>query len=344
MSAEDQALVLTKRLGKAQRADVLYLSERGPWQRVRTGYRLYELGICDRSSSSYRLTPLGREVARLLSEKSANPGSDDEWMAQYDAWEATRDRMRAEFIEQARARFTRDRIVSVESYGDEVRFTSSLTKATRPGVAYQVTDFEGDEPIGHREYQDLDEALVGLWDVSSPRTKGVPPVPNPSRQRNPLDYAVVVENGIRFETGVPVSFPFIRNTQSSPHFGSRFQQDIEPAGRYLLAREGTFDPPSGWEVDTIFFAKPLVIAFNANHGEPYYDEHSWKAQLHRAYGKKGKRLTEALLRDGYDGIVTVGYDQHGRPVDTKEIVDLRTMRSRNPSDRVRRAGSRIANL
>lgn len=105
---------------------------------------------------------------------------DDAWLVELDAWEATRDRMRGEFVAEAKARFGKDRIVSVESYGDEVRFTSSLTKSARPGVAYQVTDFEGDLPIGHREYDDLEAALEGLWDVSSPRTKGLPPMPNPA--------------------------------------------------------------------------------------------------------------------------------------------------------------------
>lgn len=118
---------------------------------------------------------------------SRNPDELDAWEEQYAAWESERDRMRDGFIEEAQARFIKDHIVSVESYGDEVRFTSSLTKSARPGARYQVTDFEGDEPIGHREYQDLDEALAGLWDVASPQTKRVPPVPNPA----PVDPEIV---------------------------------------------------------------------------------------------------------------------------------------------------------
>lgn len=62
-------------LGKAQRADVVSLSERGGWQPARTGYRLYELGVCERSSTRYRLADLGREIARLIAAANAEVGN-----------------------------------------------------------------------------------------------------------------------------------------------------------------------------------------------------------------------------------------------------------------------------
>ena len=68
-AAEDPSSYLPK-LGPRQREAILYLSERAGWQRLpqgtNVGYRLYELGLCERSSSSYRLTSLGNEVADLL--------------------------------------------------------------------------------------------------------------------------------------------------------------------------------------------------------------------------------------------------------------------------------------
>ena len=99
--------------------------------------------------------------------------------------------------------------------------------------------------------------------------------------------------------------------------GSTYQQDIEPAGRYLLHRtDMESEPAHGWEVGEITFKHPLVLSFNTS-GQIAYDATSWKARLENHYGLVGKALTQALIRDGYDGIVTVlGNETH-------EIVDLK---------------------
>jgi GNAT superfamily N-acetyltransferase len=144
---------------------------------------------------------------------------------------------------------------------------------------------------------------------------------------NPLAYVRVTEEGHRFESGVPVTFPFFRNTERAPHFGGRFQQDIEPAGRYMLLRNKLVtELPKTWMSGTVTFHKPLVLAFNTN-PDGGYDDTSWKAQLTRAYGRTGRALSQAVLRDGYDGIVTVQLDSRGRPMHTKEIVDLSVLRT-----------------
>lgn len=127
--------------------------------------------------------------------------ADDDWETRYEAWEQVRARKQADFIADARATFERKGVVVVESYGNEVRFTSVLTRSARPGVNYQVTDFEDGEPIGHREFEELGAALFELWDVSSPRTKGVPPMPNPRGHRGtqmsglPVEHARAPEGG-----------------------------------------------------------------------------------------------------------------------------------------------------
>jgi len=146
-----------------------------------------------------------------------------------------------------------------------------------------------------------------------------------SRRRNPLQFAKVNENGVRFESGVPVTFDFMRNTERSPYIGSTYQQDIEPAGRYLLHRPPSSVRQSPWEFGTTTFNNPLVLAFNT--GDAVYDERSWKAQLQRAYGKTGKTLSRALLKEGYDGIVTVELSRAGKPLGTSEIVDLRVVKN-----------------
>lgn len=144
-----------------------------------------------------------------------------------------------------------------------------------------------------------------------------------------LTPVAVTEYGVRFDTGVPVTFRFVRNTERAPHFGARFQQDIEPGGRYLLHNPDPGDLPRGWETGTASFESPLVIAFSlagdVGPDEPIYGPTSWKAQIARAFGKGGRALSAALRVAGYDAVVTVSLNRNkrnGRPVDTREIVAL----------------------
>jgi hypothetical protein len=134
--------------------------------------------------------------------------------------------------------------------------------------------------------------------------------------------ASVTFRGAKFETGTPVTFEFLRNNEKAPNFGSKFQQDIEPAGRYVIQKE-VDHVPHGWEAGEITFNKPLVLPFNTG-AFGGYDDKSWKAQLSREYGgKTGKELSQALAADGYDGIVTVSIGPDGKSYDTREIIDLR---------------------
>jgi hypothetical protein len=140
----------------------------------------------------------------------------------------------------------------------------------------------------------------------------------PRRRSQALDlaFATSAEHGVHFETGVPVTFEYIRNTEKSPRFGATFGQDIEPAGRYLLHKELSGDPPRGWQSGTITLRSPLVIPLS---GDPnaIYGPTGWKARLRAATGKTGRALSTDLVRRGYDGIVTV--DERGY---TSEIVVL----------------------
>jgi hypothetical protein len=134
-----------------------------------------------------------------------------------------------------------------------------------------------------------------------------------------LPTAEVTEYGIAFKTGHPVTFHFVRNTESSKKFKipvERFQQNIEPAGRYMIHNPDPGDLPETWEEGDVTFQHPLVLQFNGG-TEFGYNEHSWKAVLYKHYGKTGKSLTQALIKDGYDGIVTV-HDNS-----TREIVQLK---------------------
>lgn len=126
----------------------------------------------------------------------------------------------------------------------------------------------------------------------------------------------VDEAGTHFETGVPVRFRFVRNTEPSPNFGARYGQDIEPTGRYMLHPSLSGAPPRGWQEGQVAFESPLVLTFNATPGEVYGPK-DWKHRLTEASGgRKGRRLSDFLRSLGFDAVVTV------RDGETSEIVDL----------------------
>jgi hypothetical protein len=129
----------------------------------------------------------------------------------------------------------------------------------------------------------------------------------------------VTEDGVRFETGTPVTFTYIKNTEKAPRAlpNDPYLQNIEPAGMYVNHVAFPFDPlPPGWVSGELSFQNPLVLQW----GETgHYDDTNWKARLFSFYGKKGADLTRALLQQGYDGVVTT-YEH-----DTSEIVSLSSL-------------------
>lgn len=133
----------------------------------------------------------------------------------------------------------------------------------------------------------------------------------------PEGLTTVTENGVEFTTGKPVTFEFIRNTEKAPKMkNGEFGTDIEPAGRYLLHNSANVAARGNWITGKVEFKKPLVLALSLD--DDIYGPNGWKARLSQAYGgKKGKALSKALAKDGYDGIVTTVGDN-----ETREIVDL----------------------
>lgn len=125
----------------------------------------------------------------------------------------------------------------------------------------------------------------------------------------------IVEYGKHFATGRPVRFRYVRGTEKAPNYGSRFGQDIEPAGRYLLHNPDPGDLPPRMEAGEVAFENPLVLRLSTDGNT--YGPNGWKARLARAYKAKRKQLTCKLRAVGFDGIVTC--DKYG----TMEIVDLR---------------------
>jgi len=135
--------------------------------------------------------------------------------------------------------------------------------------------------------------------------------------------------GVLFETGTPVTFRAMRNTEPSVYMGARFGQDLEPAGTFMLVDDydSWKDPRAqvgGWVFFEQTFRSPLVIAMVADDDPmaPVYGPTGWKRRLSEAFGgATGMELTKAILAAGHDGIVTVGPARN----DVREVVDLTSL-------------------
>ncbi|MBV5338144.1 MAG: hypothetical protein J0665_01105 [Deltaproteobacteria bacterium] len=124
----------------------------------------------------------------------------------------------------------------------------------------------------------------------------------------------------QFETGKPVTFNFIHNTESAtkifgkPKKDSPHDRGLEPSGRYVTQVE---DPSKLQLSDKMIsgeltFVSPLVV-----------EAKDWKKSLSAAFGnKRGKHLSKAVIAAGYDGIVTIQDGKSGKYI--SETLDLTT--------------------
>lgn len=140
-----------------------------------------------------------------------------------------------------------------------------------------------------------------------------------------LNLDSVTEDGIVFETGRPVSFKYYRYQHPKSKKNSDFDREFEPSGLYMnheiedtsftdeqekaYAKQGV-----SIQHGNIKFNRPIVLKSG-------YGPNGWKQTLSLAFGdKRGRALTSAIRRAGYDGIVTVGLNRDGKY--TGEIVAL----------------------
>lgn len=113
------------------------------------------------------------------------------------------------------------------------------------------------------------------------------------------------------EDGLTMTYVRVPN-QNTQNYGSTYGQNIEPAGEYMsMDTSKGKHKIDGYEYGTIKFKKPLVLE-HINTSDT-----GWKKTVSDMYnGLTGKKLTNALIKDGYDAIVT--YDEYGY----SEIVNL----------------------
>ena len=109
---------------------------------------------------------------------------------------------------------------------------------------------------------------------------------------------------------------YMKNKGKTDYFGSRYGQDIEPAGEYMILDDMYKERPNrymlpNYEYGFITFKHPLILDFidTADKG--------WKRTLSDMYGGKVKKnLSKAIMKDEYDAIVTIS--NYG----VEEIVNL----------------------
>ena len=87
-----------------------------------------------------------------------------------------------------------------------------------------------------------------------------------------------------------------KNTEPAPYLGSRFGQDVEAKGTYVL--QGKFDA-EGYVNGKANLKKPLFVDVTDNTLIEY------KRKLASKYKAKGQKLTNKLMELGYDSIITV---------------------------------------
>ena len=110
-----------------------------------------------------------------------------------------------------------------------------------------------------------------------------------------------------------IKLTLIHNKEKAPYLGSRFGQDVEPSGYYAIEKPETFSGATMYETVEFISEKPLYVDVTSD------TLVSWKYDLSNKYKAKRKRLTDKLLKNGYDAIIT-RYPNG----DTGEIVILAT--------------------
>lgn len=128
---------------------------------------------------------------------------------------------------------------------------------------------------------------------------------------------LIIEN-INDVTEHNCTLAYMRNLGNGKtgNYGSRYGQNIEPAGEYMNMDELYQERPDkymlpNYEYGFITFRKPLILDFIDT------TDKGWKRTVSSMFNSlTGKRLSNAIKKAGYDGIITVS--EYG----VEEIVNL----------------------
>jgi hypothetical protein len=96
----------------------------------------------------------------------------------------------------------------------------------------------------------------------------------------------------------PLVLDIMKNPEPAPNMGSRYGQDVEPHGTYVLQREPG-NNSEGWLIGKAVLDNPLMVNITDDTLVQY------KRDLVTQYKAKGKRLTNKLMQKGHDALITV---------------------------------------
>ena len=131
---------------------------------------------------------------------------------------------------------------------------------------------------------------------------------------------------IRFDGGGEITL--LKNKIKAPFLNKLYGQDVEPSGYYAIEKKtNMFDSDDNYETKKIKYKNPLYIDVDTD------TLISWKYELSNKYKAKGKQLTEKLIKEGYDVIITK-YPNG----DKGEIIVLDTLKLNNPDIRFMAGG------
>lgn len=206
-------------------------------------------------------------------------------------------------------------IADIYSYIDSLKRRGS-DFIQNPGTSLQqMVGNANDKARAFNELNDaaLDE-FIATGDLYGPKNKEL--AQSLAGAYNPVGMTSPV-----FKTGESISFPFIKNTQKAPQlhkFGEdSYGQLVEPHGNYITSAHDVdvSKLPENYISGKMEFRNPLVLEWGKS--GLYTEPDNWKQVLSKQYGgKKGKALSKAIAKDGYDGIVTL------KDNEPSEIVDL----------------------
>lgn len=104
-------------------------------------------------------------------------------------------------------------------------------------------------------------------------------------------------------------FCYVHNKEKSPRPNTKdvFGQKIEPSGKYIqfisfelakkMAEYNAENGITAFEYGVVEFENPLIVASETTK--------EWKKDISEKYnGLTGKKLTDKLVKDGFDGIIT----------------------------------------
>ena len=314
----------TKKQGEQQNAEAVRSNQKVSEKKGDVGRGREEQSVSD-------LRRAGEEQSGKVAEgKEAAPREVKEpWQMTLDEWDKERAKIRPETFgdSPAKASISKEtkRIKRLEYllYGVTDEATNKMKKAIKGEITLtpdevNVLQERIDAPVFHQDV--IEKALSEGKPVPA---EVLADYPNLQKQKStpakePLATAKepAPEGGVIFETGKPVTFTYSKNKEKAPNMGERFKQHIEPKGNYVT-HNYTKDRylvdkfPDKYDMGEMTFKNPLVVEIK--------EALDHKDILYKKYGKKGAALSRAIVKDGYDGIVSRYPDGS-----TGEIIDLKS--------------------